>query len=81
MSRSELGPVEHSEQLGLIGVQPLQQAIERDEASAATEDAIEPRTHLAALPSGRRRTVGFQIGVEPPNQCAERCRSVKVSSL
>ena len=66
-----LRPVEHSEQLGLIGVQPLQQAIERDEASAATEDAIEPGAHLAASPSGRRRTVGFQIGVEPPNQCAD----------
>jgi hypothetical protein len=47
------------------------QAIERDEASAATEEAIEPGAHLASPPCGRRRTAGFQIGVEPPEQRAD----------
>ena len=64
-------PVEHGEQLGLVGVQPLQQTIERDEAGAATEDAIEPGTHLAAPLRGRRRTVGLQISVEPPDERAD----------
>ena len=36
-----LRPVQHHQQLGLIGMQPLQQAIQRDEAGAAQEDAVE----------------------------------------
>ena len=34
--------VEHGQQLGLIGVQPLQQAIKSDEAGVTAEDIIEP---------------------------------------
>ena len=50
----DLRPVEHGQQLGLVGIEPLQQAIEGDEACAATEDAIESGAHLASPPRGRR---------------------------
>jgi hypothetical protein len=67
----DLRPVEHGEQLGLVGIEPLQQAIERDEAGAATEDAIEPSAHLAAPPRGWCHAIGLQISVEPPDQRAD----------
>src|SRR5258708_4438342 len=35
------GPFEYHQQLGLVGVQPGQQAIQRGEASGAEEDAVE----------------------------------------
>ena len=66
-----LWPVEHGEQLGLVGMQSLQKAIERDEAGAAAEDAIEACAHLAAPPRGWRRTIRFEIGVELPDQRAD----------
>src|SRR3954454_12266492 len=34
-------PLQHHQQLGLIGMQPRQQAIQRGEAGAAQEDAVE----------------------------------------
>jgi hypothetical protein len=40
--------LEHHQQFGFVGVEPLQQSIQHDEAGAATEDAIEPR----AAPDG-----------------------------
>ena len=50
----DLWMVEHHQQLGLVGVQPLQQAVEHDEAGAALEDAVEAGAQLAA-PAWRRR--------------------------
>src|ERR1700676_4456562 len=38
----DLRPVQHHQQLRLIGVQPRQQAVQRGEASATAEDAVEP---------------------------------------
>ena len=38
-----LRPVEHHQQLGLVGMQPLEQAIESGEPGAAAEDAVEER--------------------------------------
>ncbi|MEA2726593.1 MAG: hypothetical protein QOF70_1068, partial [Acetobacteraceae bacterium] len=35
-------PLQHHQQLGLIGMQSFQQSIQRDEAGATAEDAIEP---------------------------------------
>jgi hypothetical protein len=63
-----LWPVEHGEQLSLVGIQSPQQAIERNEAGAVAEDAIEARVHLTAPPQGRRRAIRFEIGVELPDQ-------------
>jgi hypothetical protein len=36
-----LWPVQHRQQLGFVGVQALQQPVQRDEAGAAQEDAVE----------------------------------------
>ena len=49
-----LWPVEHGEQLGLVGMQSLQKAIERDEAGAAAEDMRSKRARISL----RRRGVG-----------------------
>lgn len=45
-------PLEYRQQFGLVGMQPLKQAIERDKACAATKDAIEASAHLAAASGG-----------------------------
>src|SRR5277367_6111279 len=37
-------PVQHHQQLRLVGMQPRQQAVQCDEAGAAEEDAVEPGT-------------------------------------
>src|SRR6202034_2287712 len=39
----DLRPFQHPQQFGLVGMQPRQQAIQRDEAGAAAKDAVEPR--------------------------------------
>lgn len=57
-------PVEHHQQVGLVGMQPRQQAIEHGEAGAAGEDAVEAGTHLAAAAGARVKPVGLQVGVE-----------------
>jgi hypothetical protein len=38
----DLRPIQHAQQFRLVGVQPLQQPVERDEAGPAAEDAVEP---------------------------------------
>ena len=48
-----LGAVEHRQQFGLVGMQPREQAIQRDEAGAAAEDAIEPRPQCEAAAVSR----------------------------
>ena len=63
-------PLEDGEQFGLIGVQPRQQAIECGEAGVAAKDAIEAGTHLAAALCGRRRAIGLEVGIKPPDQRA-----------
>ena len=37
---------------------------------SAAKDAIEARAHLAAASGGRRRAIGFEVSVKPPDQCA-----------
>ena len=49
-------PFQHHQQFGLIGMQPRQQAIQRDEAGAAKEDAVE-----ACAQRGRPAFAGFQL--------------------
>src|SRR5271165_363242 len=61
-----LGMVEHLQQLGLVGIQPLERAIECGKAGGA----LEARLQLAAPAPGRRQPVGFQRGVKPPDQPA-----------
>jgi hypothetical protein len=52
----DFGSVQHHQQLGLVGVEPDVQAVERDEAGFALEDAVEPRLQRGlALFGGARR--------------------------
>jgi hypothetical protein len=60
-------PLQHHQQLGLVGVQPLQQSIQRDEASAAAEDAVEPRAQRPTAALGGIRPIDLEIGVKVPN--------------
>src|SRR5690242_21275986 len=45
---------EHHQQLGFVGMQPLEQAIKGGKSGASVEDAVEPVAHLVAAP-GRGR--------------------------
>ena len=60
--------VEHGEQLGFVGVQPLQQTIETGKAGATTKDVVEPGTQLLTSPWCRAGPIVFQIGIELPDQ-------------
>ena len=61
----DLRPIEHRQQLWLVGVQPREQAIERDEAGASTEDAVEAGTQCATAPRSGCRAIRLEIIIEP----------------
>ena len=65
-----LRPIEHHEQLWLVGVQPSEQAIERDEAGASTEDAVEAGPQFTAPPCRGFGAIRLEVIVEPPDQRA-----------
>jgi hypothetical protein len=64
--------VEHYQELGLVGVQPLEQPIEGSEAGGAHEDAVEAGPHFAAAARRRRQAIRLEVGVEPPDQPADK---------
>ena len=61
-------PLQHHQQLGLVGVQPRQQAVQRGEAGAAEEDAVEPGPQRASPALARVEPVSLEVGVEVPDQ-------------
>ena len=67
----DLRMVEHHQQLVLVGVQPLKQTIEGDEASAPFKDAIEARPHFTAPAWCGIEPEGLQVGIKPPHQSAD----------
>ena len=66
----DLRPIEHHQQLWLVGVQSLEQAIERDEAGASAEDAVESGPQIAAPACGGFGAIRLEVIVEPPDQRA-----------
>src|ERR1700687_2611515 len=64
----DFGSVEHHQQLGLVGVEPREQAVEGDGAGLAREDAIEPRPQHGLSPLDRKAAVGLEISIELPDQ-------------
>src|SRR5215207_9151283 len=64
----DFGPIEHHEQLALVGMEASEQAVEGDEAGAAREDAIEASSQNGLAPLGRMKAIGLEIAVEPPDQ-------------
>jgi hypothetical protein len=59
-----LRPVERHQQFALVGVQPLKQTIEGEEAGAAAKDAIKADAHLAAAPGRRLSVERLEIDVD-----------------
>jgi hypothetical protein len=67
----DFGTLEHHEQLGLLFVQPFEQAVERDEARLEREDAVDPRQQDGLASLGRMAVVGFQSAVVFSNQITD----------
>ena len=61
-------PIQHRQQFSLVRMQPCQQAIQRGEAGAAEEDAVEPGTQRTSLTLAGFLPVNLEIGVELPDQ-------------
>jgi hypothetical protein len=55
----DFGSVEHHQQLGLVGVEPDEQAVEGDEAGFALEDAVEPRPQRGLALFGGGAAIGL----------------------
>src|SRR5215475_6407017 len=66
-----LRTLEHLQQLGLVGVQSLEQPVERDEAGLPRENAIEPRHQGSLAPRRWSDPIGLEVPIEPPNQSAD----------
>ena len=65
-------PLQHHRQFCPIGMQPRQQAIQRGEAGAAKEDAVEPGTQRGRPAFTRFGPVNLEIGVKIPDQPAHQ---------
>src|SRR4029077_19077705 len=65
--KRDLRALQHHQQLGLVGMQPRQQAIQHDEASAAAEDPVEPPAQRQALTRAGFAMVRLEAGVEVPD--------------
>ena len=67
----DIGVIQHGQQFSLVGMQPRQEAIKRDEAGVAAKDAIEAGAKLPATAGRGVEAVRFQISIEPPDQRAD----------
>src|SRR5215208_163421 len=54
----DLGAVEHSEQVGLVGVQPREQPVQGDETGPTPEEAVKAGAQLGPAAPGRLPPVG-----------------------
>src|ERR1700692_2310723 len=66
----DFGSVEHHQQLGFVGVEPREQAVEGDEAGLALEDAVEPSPQCCLALFGGAATIGLEMTFEVPDQLA-----------
>ncbi len=60
--------IEHPQQFSLIGVQPLEQTIQRGEAGRALKDAIKACPQFAAVARHWVEAISLKVGTEPPHQ-------------
>ena len=72
------GPVQYHQQLGLVGVQPRQQAIQRGEACAAKEDAIEACAQRLSPPLAGFQLISSEVRVEVPDEATSPRLGVSV---
>lgn len=68
--KRDLRSVQHHQQLGFVGMQARQQAIQRDEAGAAEENAVEPGAQRDRSAPAGLEPVCLEAGVEVPDQAA-----------
>src|SRR5271165_294582 len=68
--KRDLRPVQHHQQLSLVGMQPRQQAVQHNEAGAAEEDAVEPCTQCGTPARTGPEPVSLETGVETPDLAA-----------
>jgi hypothetical protein len=67
-----IGPLQHSQQVGFLGMQPFQQPVERHVVGLGREDPVKPGCQLR-LGLGRRRCrIGLQTGIEFPDAITDR---------
>ena len=64
----DFGPLQHHQQLCLVGVQARQKAIQGGKAGAAAEDAVEPCPQRETTAFVRIGLVRLEISVEVPDQ-------------
>jgi hypothetical protein len=67
------GPFQHHEHFVFVGMQSSQKAIQCNEASAAPEYAVEPGPQCGAAAPAGLEPIGFEGGVEAPDQPAYQC--------
>ena len=79
--KRDLWPIRHSQQFGLVRVQTLQKPVERGNASASKEDAIEPGVQCGGPALGWLRAVGLEVSVEVPDQAAHLCLGVTAAVI
>ena len=63
-------PIQHHQQLELVGMQSRQQAVQRDKAGAAEQEAVEPGPQTNRLALAGFDPVRLETGVEVPDQAA-----------
>src|SRR5215212_6650829 len=64
----DLRPLQHPQQLGLVGVQPREQPVQDNEAGPPPKQAIKPRPQFGSAAPGWLSPVGFEVTVKPPDQ-------------
>jgi hypothetical protein len=73
------GPVEDAQEFGLSPMQPGEQAIEKDIAGLAFEDAVEAGAQCPCPTGIGVVLVGFEVLVEPQDQDSDQFHRLAVS--
>src|SRR5712691_8521792 len=68
--KGDLRAVEDEEQLGLVGMETSEQAVEGDKAGAALEDTVEAGAQRRLAPRRWVGLVGLEVAIEPPDEAA-----------
>ena len=63
--------IEHHQQSGFVGVQPLEQPVQGGEAGLAVEDAIEACTQFRSTTERWVCAISFEVAIELPDQPAD----------
>ena len=67
----DLRPLQHHQQLSLVDMQPLEQAVQRDEAGTAQENTVEPSAQGGSPARAWLEPVSPETGIVVPDQAAD----------